>query len=151
MGSTGINLLDWKNPSIKTLHFAWMAFFITFVMWFGLGPLAAFIKTEFALTEPQWKALLMLNVAITIPSRILIGMLVLSMARSLFGQYQGGARRLSLLLGMLVLIQWAAGTVNVLLLAPLWMQVLHLFLADSVWITLVLTAASVLSVVTEVE
>lgn len=76
MGSTGINLLDWKNPSIKTLHFAWMAFFITFVMWFGLGPLAAYIKAEFALTEPQWKALLMLNVAITIPARILIGMLV---------------------------------------------------------------------------
>lgn len=76
MGSTGINLLDWKNPSIKTLHFAWLAFFITFVMWFGLGPLAAFIKAEFNLTESQWKALLMLNVAITIPSRILIGMLV---------------------------------------------------------------------------
>src|SRR3990167_6320661 len=76
MSSTGINMLDLKNPSIKTLHFAWMAFFITFVMWFGLGPLAAFIKAEFALTEPQWKALLMLNVAITIPSRILIGILV---------------------------------------------------------------------------
>lgn len=76
MSSTGINMLDLKNPSIKTLHFAWMAFFITFVMWFGLGPLAAFIKAEFALTEPEWKALLMLNVAITIPSRILIGMLV---------------------------------------------------------------------------
>ncbi len=83
---------------------------------------------------------------------ILIGMLVLSMARSIFGQYQGGApRRLSLMLGALVLIQWAAGTVNVLLLAPLWMQVLHLFLADSVWITLVLTAASVLSVEMEVQ
>lgn len=76
MGSTGINLLDWKNPAIKTLHFAWLAFFITFLMWFGLGPLAAFIKAEFALTEAQWKALLMLNVALTIPARILIGILV---------------------------------------------------------------------------
>ncbi|HVK99235.1 MAG TPA: MFS transporter, partial [Dongiaceae bacterium] len=76
MSGASLNLLDFKNPSIRTLHFSWIAFFITFVMWFGLGPLAAFIKTEFALTEPQWKALLMLNVAITIPSRILIGMLV---------------------------------------------------------------------------
>ncbi|MFZ5604228.1 MAG: MFS transporter [Pseudomonadota bacterium] len=76
MSGASLNLLDLKNPAIRTLHFSWMAFFITFVMWFGLGPLAAFIKTEFALTEPQWKALLMLNVAITIPSRILIGILV---------------------------------------------------------------------------
>lgn len=76
MGSIGIKLLDVANPAIRTLHFAWLAFFITFVMWFGLGPLAAFIKAEFALTEPQWKALLMLNVALTIPARILIGMLV---------------------------------------------------------------------------
>jgi MFS transporter, NNP family, nitrate/nitrite transporter len=76
MSGPTLNLLDLKNPAIRTLHFSWIAFFITFVMWFGLGPLAAFIKTEFALTEPQWKTLLMLNVAITIPSRILIGIMV---------------------------------------------------------------------------
>lgn len=76
MGSTGINLLDWKNPAIRTLHFAWLAFFVTFLMWFSLGPLAAYIKAEFDLSDNQWKALLMLNVALTIPARILIGVLV---------------------------------------------------------------------------
>lgn len=76
MRGVGLNLLELKNPSIRILHFSWMAFFVTFVMWFALGPLGAFIKTEFNLTEPEWKALLMLNVAITIPSRILVGMLV---------------------------------------------------------------------------
>ena len=34
--------------------------------------------------------------------------------------------------------QVAAGVINVLLLAPLWMQVVHLILADVVWITLIL-------------
>ncbi|HEX2204678.1 MAG TPA: COX15/CtaA family protein [Longimicrobium sp.] len=42
--------------------------------------------------------------------------------------------------------QVIAGTVNVLLLAPVWMQIVHLLLADAVWIALVLTAASALAV-----
>jgi heme a synthase len=35
-------------------------------------------------------------------------------------------------------IQMAAGVVNVLLLAPVWMQIVHLFLADLLWIALVI-------------
>ena len=38
-------------------------------------------------------------------------------------------------------IQLAAGMINLLLLAPVWMQIVHLFLADLVWIALVLLAA----------
>ncbi len=38
----------------------------------------------------------------------------------------------------LVFIQMAAGLVNVALLAPVWMQIVHLFLADLLWIALVL-------------
>lgn len=41
-------------------------------------------------------------------------------------------------------LQLLAGLVNVLLLAPVWMQILHLLLADIVWIILVLLAATVL-------
>jgi heme A synthase len=39
-------------------------------------------------------------------------------------------------------VQLLAGGVNLLLLAPVWMQLLHLLLADLVWIALVLLAAS---------
>jgi heme A synthase len=46
--------------------------------------------------------------------------------------------RLSDLLTGLVVIQLIAGVVNVLLLAPVWMQVVHLLLADALWITFVL-------------
>ena len=41
-------------------------------------------------------------------------------------------------------IQLLAGVVNLVLLAPVWMQLVHLFLADMVWISLVLLTASVL-------
>jgi heme A synthase len=53
--------------------------------------------------------------------------------------------RFSRALILLVVIQMGAGLLNVALLAPVWMQLVHLFLADAVWITLVFLAASTLS------
>ncbi len=41
----------------------------------------------------------------------------------------------------LVVIQLTAGVLNLLLLAPIWMQLVHLFLADLVWLSAVLLAA----------
>ncbi|HYO79999.1 MAG TPA: COX15/CtaA family protein, partial [Bryobacteraceae bacterium] len=38
----------------------------------------------------------------------------------------------------LTFVQLIAGVVNVLLLAPVWMQILHLFLADALWLAAVL-------------
>jgi len=54
------------------------------------------------------------------------------------------AKQLAIALIGLVVIQWAAGFVNVILLAPVWMQMLHLFLADAVWIAYLLMAAAIL-------
>ena len=48
-------------------------------------------------------------------------------------------------LKVLVAIQLAAGMVNVLLLAPVWMQIIHLLLADLVLIQFVLLAAVILA------
>jgi heme A synthase len=45
--------------------------------------------------------------------------------------------------------QIVAGVVNLLLLAPVWMQLVHLLLADLLWITLVLLCAATLAVATE--
>jgi heme A synthase len=55
------------------------------------------------------------------------------------------AQRLAYLAAGLVLAQWLVGFVNVLLRVPLWTQVLHLFLADAIWIVLLLWAASALA------
>jgi heme A synthase len=54
-------------------------------------------------------------------------------------------RYLSLVLPSIVAIQLVAGLANVLLLTPIWLQLVHLVLADLVWITLVLLCSSALS------
>ncbi|WP_269541189.1 NarK family nitrate/nitrite MFS transporter [Cerasicoccus fimbriatus] len=71
-----LNLLNLNDAGIRTLHMAWFAFFLTFVMWFNHAPLVIAIRTAFDLSDAQWKALLMLNVAMTIPARVIIGILV---------------------------------------------------------------------------
>jgi len=47
-------------------------------------------------------------------------------------------RRFAIILGILFTIQLAAGMINLILLAPVWMQIVHLLLADLVWIFLIL-------------
>ena len=59
---------------------------------------------------------------------------VLYLAYALWRQ---GRKRLAVMLGINVLLQIVLGTVDVLLLAPTWIQVLHLLSADVFWITLV--------------
>jgi heme A synthase len=58
---------------------------------------------------------------------------------------QGIVKRLANGLKAIVIIQLLAGVVNVLLLAPVWMQIIHLLLADLVLILFVLFAATVLA------
>jgi heme a synthase len=53
------------------------------------------------------------------------------------------AARLAACVLVLALAQLCAGAINVLLLAPVWMQITHLLLADLVWISLVLLAVEV--------
>jgi heme A synthase len=53
--------------------------------------------------------------------------------------------RFSRFLFGLFVLQLAIGSLNVVLLAPIPMQILHLLMADAVWITLVLLTASALA------
>lgn len=55
------------------------------------------------------------------------------------------SRRLAAALTGLFFIQCAVGVLNVILLAPVWMQIVHLLLADAVWIIFVSLAANILS------
>ncbi len=63
------------SGKMKTLHLSWMAFFITFVVWFNFAPLLQAVKLSLGLTTAEIKTLLILNVAFTIPARVVIGML----------------------------------------------------------------------------
>lgn len=76
MSSGKLNLLDFTKENIRTLHLTWFAFFLTFVVWFSHAPLKPLIMQAFDMSLAQWKALLILNVALTIPARIVIGILV---------------------------------------------------------------------------
>ncbi len=68
--------LDFSKTNIRLLHLTWFAFFLTFMVWFAHAPLKPLIMEAFNLSLAQWKALLILNVALTIPARIAIGILV---------------------------------------------------------------------------
>ncbi|HSN77090.1 MAG TPA: COX15/CtaA family protein [Anaerolineae bacterium] len=78
---------------------------------------------------------------------ILVGVYLLFLTRVLRSQESDPTvLKLSRLLAIVVVVQLAAGFVNVLLLAPVWMQIVHLLLADLVWLSLVLLSASVAAV-----
>lgn len=71
-----INIFRLSDAKIKTLHITWFAFFLTFMVWFNHAPLLVFMKDAFDMSSQQVKALMILNVALTIPARIIIGILV---------------------------------------------------------------------------
>ncbi|NOZ11065.1 MAG: NarK family nitrate/nitrite MFS transporter [Gammaproteobacteria bacterium] len=70
-----LNLFSFSGKE-KILHLSWFAFFLSFIVWFNHAPLLASIREQFGLTEQEVKTLLILNVALTIPARIIVGMLV---------------------------------------------------------------------------
>ncbi|SMN12445.1 Nitrate/nitrite transporter [uncultured Candidatus Thioglobus sp.] len=70
-----MNLLSFTGK-YRILHLTWFAFFMSFVVWLSLGPMMPFIKEALQLSDQQAKVLLILNVAMTIPARIVVGILV---------------------------------------------------------------------------
>jgi len=73
--NSNFNLLS-LTSNMRVLHLTWIAFFISFFVWFNHAPLMGTIRDAFDLTGQEVKTLLILNVALTIPARIVIGMLV---------------------------------------------------------------------------
>jgi heme A synthase len=77
---------------------------------------------------------------------ILAGAYILLLVKHLWNHRPTSpSQKIGATLFILILIQWAAGLVNVLLLGPVPMQIIHLLIADLVWITLVLFSATILS------
>lgn len=70
-------LLNFKDPSIRTLHYTWIAFFLTFVVWFNVAPVLTEMLDQFEwLTKANVKSIILCNVALTIPARIVVGNLI---------------------------------------------------------------------------
>lgn len=60
----------------RILHLTWFAFFLSFVVWFNFAPLQIAVKETLALTEEQIRTLTICNVTLTVPARIIIGMVL---------------------------------------------------------------------------
>ncbi|MFB3829884.1 MAG: COX15/CtaA family protein [Bryobacteraceae bacterium] len=75
---------------------------------------------------------------------IVAGLFLIGAATSAI-RWKASARAAGWTVAGLTVLQMVAGAVNVALLAPLWMQMLHLLLADVLWIALVVTALETLN------
>ncbi len=57
-------LLELERRDIRALHYTWIAFFLTFYVWFNMAPLAtSMLQTESYLTPDHIKLFLIANVA----------------------------------------------------------------------------------------
>jgi heme A synthase len=73
------------------------------------------------------------------------GLVVLTSAARLARGGSAIDRRGARLVSTLVIVQLALGLLNVILLAPVWLQLTHLLVADAIWIGVVLLGASALT------
>jgi cytochrome c oxidase assembly protein subunit 15 len=119
------------------------------------GAIAALGDTLFPATsfaaglrdELHGEAHLLLRLRLVHPfAAIAAGAALLAMARlALRVRPDDRVRQLAVALVGLVAVELAVGVVNVLLLAPVLLQIVHLVLADLLWLTLVLLAAATLA------
>jgi len=69
------DIFRFKNAEIKALHLTWIAFFISFYVWFNMAPLASsMLRSVDWLTRDDIRLFAIANVALTIPARIIVGM-----------------------------------------------------------------------------
>jgi MFS transporter, NNP family, nitrate/nitrite transporter len=66
-------MLGFNKTQWSTLHMTWVAFFLTFVAWFNMAPFNTTIMHALSLSSDQINVLMLCNVALTIPARIIIG------------------------------------------------------------------------------
>ena len=70
-------ILQFDREEVRILHFTWIAFFITFYVWFNMAPLATTMLNSMDwMTREHLKVLAICNVALTIPARIAVGVLI---------------------------------------------------------------------------
>ncbi len=102
---------------------------------FPATSMAQGMKAEFADGSHALLRLRLIHPVVAVLAGAFLAWLGLHVSRSALS---AAARRAGTALALLVAIQLAAGVVNVWLLAPVWLQLVHLFLANLIWIVLVL-------------
>lgn len=70
-----LDLFRTGRADVVALHKTWVAFFLTFYVWFNMAPLMTTIAKDTGFSLQQLNLLAICNVALTVPGRLLIGML----------------------------------------------------------------------------
>jgi len=102
---------------------------------FPATSLASGLRQEFAATASAILRLRAMHPVVAVVGAVFLFLAAVVALRSVRPE----AQRMGRLVAWLLAVQLAAGAVNIALLAPLWMQILHLLLADLLWIALVVT------------
>jgi heme A synthase len=113
---------------------------------FPAASLAEGVRQDFSPTAHLFLRLRVLHPVIAVAAAALVGFAAWAAATL---RPNRSTRALAYAIGGLFALQLGAGLANLVLLAPVWLQLVHLLLADLVWIALVLLAASALRPRTE--
>ncbi|MEE2960842.1 MAG: MFS transporter [Myxococcota bacterium] len=70
-----ISLLTFGTPKIRAFHISWLSFFVCFFAWFGVAPLMAIIRDEFALTKSHIGNIIIASVTGTTIARLFMNWL----------------------------------------------------------------------------
>jgi len=97
---------------------------------------AAGMRQEFSQTASALLRLRAVHPVLAVVGAVIL----LAAAMRAMRSARGIAVRMGGVFAALVFLQLVAGAVNLALLAPVWMQILHLLLADLLWVALVVTA-----------
>lgn len=109
---------------------------------FPSGSLVEGLRQDFSATSHLLIQLRLLHPLLAIVTSLYL--IVVVAFTNLIGR-SGVAVVLSRTLIALIFVQMGAGLLNVALLAPIWLQLVHLLLADAVWVVLVLMSATLLA------
>ena len=135
-----------RNPEIRALHLTWIAFFISFYVWFNMAPLAtSMLRSVDWLSADDLRLFAIANVALTIPARILVGMAldrfgprrvfsVLLVSMSLPALvFAFGSSKEQLLVARLLLSSVGASFVVGIHMVTLWFKPRHIGFAEGVY------------------
>jgi len=115
----------------------------------GLGAITALGDTLFPpgeAADESARAQFLVNLRVIHPIlAVATGVYLMLVGRFLASAAQEVIRRLAAAVTVIVAVQIAAGVFTILLMAPLWMQLLHLTLADVLWIATVLLTLSAMA------
>ena len=147
--------LRWDGPTARLATMAGLMLVVAvFGAWNALADtlhpaqsIADGLQAELGDSSPFLVRVRVLHPAVAIGA----GIAIAAMAFSIADGAAATTRRLGIAVVSIVVAQFALGALNLFLLTPVETQVLHLAVADLLWITLVLFAASVLSDVSAPE